>query len=120
MKLIVASLAFALTLSPAVAQQSGPVPPVQPDDGFSLMEEGAKLLFRGLMTELEPTFDDMGKALSQIEPTLRDLEPKLRQIIGMVDDLRNYHAPELLENGDIIMRRKLPSELPPAAPETEL
>lgn len=110
-------MALGLTVLPAMAQQIEPVPPIRSDEGFSLMEEGAKLLFRGLMTELEPTLDNMGKALSEIEPALRDLEPKLRQIIGMVDDLRNYHPPELLENGDIIMRRKLPSELAPDAPQ---
>lgn len=106
MKNIVLPFALALSLSPALAEQTTPTSPSQ--DGFSLMEEGAKLLFRGLMAEVEPSLDDMGHALSQIEPALRELEPVMRELLAMVDDLRNYDAPVMLDNGDILIRRKLP------------
>ncbi|MDZ4096359.1 MAG: AAA+ family ATPase [Paracoccaceae bacterium] len=75
-----------------------------PDDekshGFSLIEEGIKLLFQGLLNDVEPALDEMGRALTNLEPILRDLA-------GMVDDLNNYEMPEKLPNGDIIIRRKL-------------
>ena len=78
------------------------------EEGFSLMEEGAKLLLKGLMSEMEPTLDEMGKALSEMEPALRDLQPKMLELLALVDDLTNYDAPERLENGDILIRRKVP------------
>ena len=118
MKIFTLPLLLALAASPAPAPQTPPAPEGAPEgvpegDGFNLMEEGAKLLFRGLMAEVEPSLDDMGRALSELEPALRELQPMLRDMIAMVDDLSNYHAPEKLPNGDIILRRKLPSELAP-------
>lgn len=61
-------------------------------EGMDLLSEGTKLLLRGLMGE--------------IEPALRDLE-------GALDDLTAYHAPEVLPNGDIIIRRKVPLDVEP-------
>lgn len=103
-------LASLLTLAAAPALAEEPAPPA---GGFSLMEEGAKLLLRGLMTEAEPALDEMARAL-------RDLGPSLNTLLGLVDDIGNYHAPELLENGDIILRRKTPLPALPPAPQTEL
>lgn len=74
------------------------------EQGFSLMEEGAKLLLRGLASRMEPALKDMGEAVA-------GMEPKLREVLALIDDLRNYHAPEKLENGDILIRRKTPAEL---------
>jgi hypothetical protein len=31
----------------------------------------------------------------------------------MIGDVRNYHAPEMLPNGDIIIRRRVPVADPP-------
>lgn len=77
------------------------------------MEEGAKLLLKGLMSSMEPAMDDMGRALTQMEPALRDL-------MAMMGDIGNYHAPEMLENGDIIIRRKTAVEMLQQGPEIEL
>ena len=77
-----------------------------------LMEEGAKLLLRGLLSEVEPAMRDMEKAITEMEPALR-------QLMEMVGDIRNYHPPEMLPNGDIIIRRKTPLEAAPQG-ETEL
>lgn len=96
---------FALTLLALPAQAE--TPPSSPDDtdqGFSLMQEGAKLLLRGMMANMEPTLKDMSQALT-------DAEPQIRELIGMLGDFRLYHAPEKLENGDILIRRKTPAEL---------
>lgn len=62
-------------------------------EGMDLLSEGTKLLLRGLMGE--------------IEPALRELE-------GALQDLNAYHPPEVLPNGDIIIRRKTPLARPPA------
>ena len=99
--------AFALCLValPVFAED---VPPVPKGEGFSLMEEGAKLVLRGLMTEMEPALNDMQDALKEVQPALRDLGPKFAQLIAMIDDFKNYAAPEMLPNGDIIIRRTAP------------
>jgi len=103
-------LALCIMTAPAIAQDAAPAPEAK-DDGFSLIEEGARLVLRGLMTEMEPAFDEMGKALSEMEPALKELGPKLQQLIAIVDDFRNYEAPIKLPNGDILIRRSVP--LPP-------
>ena len=95
------------------------MPPAS-DDGFSLMEEGAKLVLRGLMTQMEPTLDEMGKALDEVGPALEgfgaEIGPKLRQLVGMIDDFKNYDAPVMLPNGDILIRRNAPLPKPEVTP----
>lgn len=109
---ILALLILGLTCLPLSAQET---PPDASDGemgkGMDLMEEGAKLLLRGLMSEMEPALDEMGKALTEMEPAVTEL-------MRMIGDFRNYHAPEMLENGDIIIRRKTPLATP--APEGEI
>jgi hypothetical protein len=103
-------LALCLATTPALAQETPP--PVEEEGGFSLMEEGAKLIFRGLMTEMEPALDEMGKALDEVGPALEglgeEIGPKVRQLIALIDDFQNYAAPEMLPNGDILIRRTAP------------
>jgi hypothetical protein len=105
------ALVLALVACPAVAQDA-PIVPKPDDDGFSLMEEGAKLVLRGLMSEMEPALDEMGKALDDIGPKLEEfgteVGPKLRQLVAMIDDFKNYDAPIMLPNGDILIRRNAP------------
>ncbi len=105
-------LAMTLGLAPAMAQDAEPAPNAEIEEGTDLLEEGAKLLLRGLMSEMEPAISDMGEALAEAEPMLRDL-------MTMIGDIRNYHAPEVLPNGDILIRKKTPEEIE-AAPEGEI
>lgn len=100
-------LALILASAPAWAQDA-PDEPKADDDGFSLMEEGIKLVMRGMMAEMQPALDEMGKALDEVEPHLNELGPKLQQLIAMIDDIRNYDAPVMLPNGDILIRRNAP------------
>lgn len=101
--------ALALAILSAPVQAETPAPPVE--EGWSLMERGARMLLDGLVTEMEPALDEMGRALSEIEPALRDIQPALRDLITLLGDIRYYHAPEKQPNGDIILRRKTETEL---------
>ncbi len=100
-------LILSLAATPAIAQSpETPEAEIEGEmqEGIDLLEEGAKLFFRGLMNEMEPALRDLQEGM---EPALRDLMDKL-------DDLDAYHLPEVLPNGDIIIRRKTPLQ-----PETE-
>ena len=72
--------------APAAAQDAAPE-----EDGLGLIDRGARLLLRQLADEIGPEFnrlaDELGRSL---------------------DRLPGYHAPEVLPNGDIIIRRKDP------------
>ena len=77
------SLILALCLTfPAYAQDDQP-------QGRDLMGEALRLFMKGLMAEMEPALDDLG---------------------NLLDNLDAYHPPEVLPNGDIIIRRKTPLE----------
>ena len=80
----------ALAASPALAQDEDD----QLSEGMGLLREGTRMLLEGLMTELGPA---------------------LKELEGRIDDLNAYHPPEVLPNGDIIIRRKEP--LDPIVPD---
>ena len=70
------------------------------EEGLGLLGEGMQLLLRGLAYELEPA---------------------LRNFSDQMEGLNRYHPPEVLPNGDIIIRRKTPGELaPPEGDEIEI
>lgn len=104
-------IALCLAVTPAFAEDAPP-PPEAAEEGFSLIEEGAKLVLRGLMSEMEPALDEMGKALDEVGPALEsfgaEIGPKLRELVGLIDDFKNYDAPLMLPNGDILIRRNAP------------
>ncbi len=97
MRCIVLILTLGLAL-PAAAQEAER----DLEEGLDLFSEGARRLLQGLMDELEPTLDDLREAL---------------------DGLDAYEAPEVLPNGDIIIRRKQPlnrETVPPEGEEIEI
>lgn len=110
MKTLALVLALAIPLGPAMAQDppSGDV-----EEGMTLLEQGAQLLLRGMMSEMEPALDDMAKAFE-------DAQPMLRELMAAMDDITNYHPPEIMPNGDIILRRKQPGDVTPALPDGEI
>lgn len=119
MRRIAHALAVLLIAAAPAAGQSGGEPGGEPgeksaEEGLSLLEEGARIILRSMIGEVEPALKDlheeMGRALAEMEPAFRDLA-------AMIGDIRNYHAPEMLPNGDIIIRRKSPAEL--AVPKTD-
>jgi len=110
---------FALLLfsaPPATAQEG--------EDGRSLMEEGAQLFWDGLRRELGPALESLRDRADEMEPALRDfaerMGPALADLLEKIDDLSAYHPPEMLPNGDIILRRKTPQEMQDEAPEGEI
>ena len=57
-------LTFALSLTLSIALSFAAHAQEDTDeieDGFSLMEEGAKLLFRGILNEMEPALDEFSE-----------------------------------------------------------
>ncbi|MFZ3581015.1 hypothetical protein ACOI1H_02435 [Loktanella sp. DJP18] len=120
MRQIVLATALALTAAPVAAQMADPPTEQQETPpGRDLIEEGAKLLFRGLLNEAEPTLRDLQDFADQVGPRMRELTdqmgPALADILALIDDIKNYSAPELLPNGDIIIRRtpEAPTYVPP-------
>ena len=94
------------------------------DDGFSLMERGAQLFFEGIMREMEPALNDLEGLTKELEPGLRrfveEMGPAFAELLGQIEDLSAYHPPEILPNGDIIIRRKTPDEMLNDTPEGEI
>ncbi len=80
-------LALVLAALPAGAQDSREPEEDELSEGMQMLQDGTRLLLRGLMEE--------------IGPALEELE-------GRIDDLNAYLPPEVLPNGDIIIRRKVP------------
>ncbi|WP_152926488.1 hypothetical protein [Shimia sp. SK013] len=110
-------LCAALAAGPVWADENAP--DVAPSAGTSLMEEGARLFFRGLQDEMAPALDGMRELAGQIGPKMQDflmqMGPAMAGIVEQVEDWSSYHAPQMLENGDIILRKKTPEEM--ALPE---
>ncbi len=71
----------------------------QEDRGRDLMAEALRLFMQGFMAEMEPAIEDLESFLK---------------------DLNAYHPPEVLPNGDIIIRRKTPLEQGEEDGEVEL
>ena len=68
------------------------------DESLDLFADGAREFFESLETELAPLLRDLGAQL---------------------DGLSRYEAPEILPNGDILIRRKPEPETSPPAPRPE-
>lgn len=82
----------------------------QEDNGRSLMERGAELFLEGLRKEMEPALGDLRDLAQQFGPSmqsfLQEMGPALADLMDQVSDWSVYEPPEILPNGDIIIRRK--------------
>lgn len=94
--ILIALLALHFTAYSAVSQE---------DKAPSLMERGAQQFLEGLLLEMEPAFDSMRGFIEEMGPALTEL-------MGQIEDWSVYETPEILDNGDIIIRRK-PDATPP-------
>lgn len=90
---LAATMGLAAVLAAAPARADEPAAPEKP------LSEQIEEALRGLVEQVEP-------ALEQLRDTFRVLE--------RVDSLEHYQKPEILPNGDIIIRRK--PEAPPYEP----
>lgn len=91
---------LALNLAPALAQEGEPQgAPGDVEEGMEMLSEGARTLLRGLIGRVEPEMQDLADALRNWN--FQGLGP---------EDLGQYHPPEVLPNGDIIIRRKAPRD----------
>ncbi len=110
-RLMIICAACAATAVPAGAEE---------DTGKSLMERGAELFLEGLRQEMEPAIDDLRGLADQFGPTMQsfmqEMGPALADLAAQVQDWSVYEAPEILPNGDIIIRKK-PQQDPPVQPD---
>ncbi|WP_240453876.1 hypothetical protein [Chachezhania antarctica] len=109
-------LPAALFLSACLTAPAAAQDPVE--DGASKIQRGLGMLLDGLRDEAAPTLRQFQDLADQVGPGMRDfveeMGPALTDLIDQVEDWANYEAPEMLPNGDIIIRRKLPEPEPPA------
>ena len=109
------AFAAALVASPLAAQ-----------DGESLLDQGANMILRGLIEEVAPPLQELAGISAEVLPTFQllaqEMGPAFVEVLGRIDSITNYEPPDLLPNGDIILRRSadapawVPSE---AAPDTD-
>ena len=95
------------------------------DSGSSLMERGAKLFLEGILKEVEPAVKDLQAMMDEMEPALKDfverMGPALENLLEDVEDFSAYHPPEILPNGDIILRKKaLKEQAEPLNPDEQV
>ncbi len=98
-------LVFCISFAAPLRAEPDASPPAE--DGlaqpfFDLMER----MLRGFMTEIEPQLRDLERGLDALEPQVQNF---LDQMRGMTQ----YHPPEVLPNGDILLRRRAPDEIAP-------
>lgn len=86
----------------------------QDEEAPSLMERGAQQFLEDLLNEMEPAFDSM-------RDFMEEMGPAMREVIEDVKDWSAYEPPEVLENGDIIIRKKpeSPQDKEPLTPDDE-
>lgn len=101
---------------PQVVPQTDPeaAPDARIDEGTDLVEQGMKLLLRGILDEMGTSVDEMQQGLSE---AAKEIGPALRGLLALIDDVQNYEAPERLPNGDVILRRKPGAPPPPDLPQ---
>lgn len=83
--LLISCLAVAPIGGPSAVAQSDELDPEAP------LSENIERMFRDLMDQVGPTIDELSEALS---------------IFGEIDSLEYYRQPEIMPNGDIIIRRR--------------
>lgn len=96
-----------------MAQDTG----APPETGGGLMQRGLQLFMDGLLQEMEPALEGLQDLGPEMLGFLREMGPALAELMEDIKDWSAYHPPEILPNGDIIIRRKDPGEMSdPAAP----
>ncbi len=108
---------IAALATPVSAEQDG-----GQDGARGLMERGVDLFLEGLTKEMAPALNDLRGMAEQFGPSmqsfLEEMGPAFAEILSEIKDWSRYEPPELLPNGDIIIRRKPdPKDEPPEGEE---
>lgn len=113
MRIVLLSALFAAVtaVGPAAAQE---------ERGLSLMERGAQLFLEGILREMEPALEGLENMGPQLRSFAQEMGPALADILEQVKDWSAYHPPEILPNGDIIIRKKAPGEDGAAEPDESI
>ncbi len=93
---------------PALAQEAGEDGSVADSlrDSLNLFSEGAGLLLEGLRDEVSPLLEEVRPFFEE------EMVPFLESLGPLIDDLSAYEEPILLDNGDILIRRRPDRPLP--------
>ena len=74
------------------------------------IKRGLELFFEGLQGEMGNQLSELEGLADEARPALRDfllrMGPALGALMDQVEDWNRYQMPEILPNGDIIIRRK--------------
>ena len=95
---------------PGADQDPAPESDSGDDSGNSVFERGMESFMQNMLKEAEPHLERLGRDLGD---TVNSLRPVLGDIGALMDDVKNYQAPERLENGDILIRRRADAPPPP-------
>ncbi|UFM63693.1 hypothetical protein LOS78_05875 [Paracoccus sp. MA] len=109
--------AMAQEYEPPLADEPPPemTPEATPAPESDTLERGLENFMRNLLDRAEPHLDRLGRDLGD---TLGSVAPVLQDIGKLMDDVRHYQAPERLENGDILIRRRADAPPPPPVGDT--
>mgnify|MGYP001795608058 CR=1 FL=1 len=105
MKQLVTLTFCASLLAPAatMAQETNP-----PETGP--IERGLRLLLEGMAQDMGPALEGLQELGPDLRQFMMDMGPSLQGLMNDVQDWSLYDVPEILPNGDIIIRRK-PKEI---------
>ena len=102
--LYAALVILCIGVTPAHAEENDP----------GLIEQSGQLFLRGLLQQLPGALKDLEALTGQLEPSLlsstKKMAPYLRDLLQQVENWSVYAAPEILPNGDIILRKKHPAQ----------
>ena len=113
MRLMLPTVLCCAIALPAASEEDGA--------GTSLMERGAQLFLEGILKEMEPALEGLEGLGPQLRGFAEQMGPAMRDLLSKVDDWSAYHPPEILPNGDIIIRRKpKPEQEAPAEDQIDI
>lgn len=95
----------AMLALPVLAQDDGVPPTVEEENAPQLFDLFERML-RGFMRDVEPQMRELERGFSE-------LEPELQRFLQQLRDMTQYHPPEVLPNGDILIRRRGADDVPP-------
>ena len=109
MRTLIAALVVSLA-APAAAQDSPMLEYL-----LERFAERTERAMRDMVEEIEPELDALSRKIKpELEGFMAEVVPELRQLSELLGGIHLYDTPEILPNGDIIIRRR---ESAPPLPE---